>query len=151
MDDANFEQGWAQVRKINLDLAGFQPSTQGQATVMKEMIRGVNELFTARRSRLLAAQEHLPDPVWQMLIAGLALVAFYVFLFGPHSFKIHVAVTSLTMFSIGLVFTLIIALDYPFRGDLSVSDDAYLGVKEVTERAFASVEPFQGAPQAEAK
>ena len=42
----------------------------------------------------------------------------------------------LTMLSIGLVFTLIIALDYPFRGDLSVDDDAYLGVKEVSDRAF---------------
>jgi hypothetical protein len=48
------------------------------------------------------------------------------------------AVTGLTMLSVGLVFTLIIALDYPFRGDLSVDDDAYLSVKEVSDRAFES-------------
>jgi len=51
------------------------------------------------------------------------------------------AVTGLTMLSIGLVFTLIIALDYPFRGDLSVDNDAYLGVKEVSDRAFESEGP----------
>ena len=79
-----------------------------------------------------------------MLIFGLGLVAVYVFLFGPHSFKIHVAATALTMLSIGLVFTLIIALDYPFRGALSVDDDAYLGVKEVSSRAFESAEPASG-------
>ena len=62
------------------------------------------------------------------------------FLFGPHSYKLHMAVTALTMLSIGLVFTLIIALDYPFRGDLSVDDIAYLSVKEGSNRAFDSAE-----------
>jgi hypothetical protein len=71
-----------------------------------------------------------------MLVFGLALVAVYVYLFGPHSYKMHMAVTALTMVSIGLVFTLIIALDYPFRGELSVDDDAYLAVKELSERSF---------------
>jgi hypothetical protein len=56
------------------------------------------------------------------------------------------AVTALTMLSIGLVFTLIIALDYPFRGDLSVDDDAYLEVKKVSDRAF---EPAATVPGGE--
>ncbi len=136
MQERNYQEGWAQVRRIGLDLTNFEPATPGQATVKAEMEHATNELFSARRSRLLAANAHLPDAVWQMLIFGLGLVAVYVFLFGPHSFKIHMAVTGLTMLSIGLVFTLIIALDYPFRGALSVDDDAYLGVKEVASRAF---------------
>jgi hypothetical protein len=136
MEDRNYEEGWVQVRRISLDLANFEPATQGQATVKAEMVRVINELFSARRARLLAANAHLPDAVWQMLIFGLGLVAVYVYLFGPHSYKIHMAVTALTMLSIGLVFTLIIALDYPFRGDLSVDDDAYVGVKEVSDHAF---------------
>ena len=137
MEERNYEEGWGQVRRISLDLANFEPATQGQATVKAEMVHVVNELFSARRARLLAANAHLPNAVWQMLIFGLGLVAVYVYLFGPHSFKIHMAVTGLTMLSIGLVFTLIVALDYPFRGELSVDDEAYLGVKEVAERAFA--------------
>jgi hypothetical protein len=139
MEERNYAEGWSQVRRISLDLANFEPATPGQATVKAEMMEVVNELFSARRSRLLAATAHLPDAVWQMLIFGLLLVAVYVYLFGPHSFKTHMAVTGLTTLSIGLVFTLIIALDYPFRGDLSVDDDAYLGVREVSDRAFAPV------------
>jgi len=141
MEESNYEEGWAQVRRISLDLANFEPVTQGQATIKAEMVHVINELFSARRARLLAANAHLPDAVWQMLIFGLGLVAVYIFLFGPYNYKIHMAVTGLTMLSIGLVFTLIIALDYPFRGDLSVDDDAYLGVKEVSDRAFESAEP----------
>jgi hypothetical protein len=136
MEEGNYAEGWAQVRKIGLDLTAFEPAKMGQTPVKVEMLRVVNDLFSARRARLLAANAHLPDAIWQMLLFGLVLVAFYVFLFGPHSFPIHMAVTALTMLSIGLVFTLIIALDYPFRGELSVDDESYLGVKEVTERAF---------------
>jgi len=141
MEEKNYEEGWAQIRRIGLDLASFEPATPGETTVKAEMLRTSDDLFSARRARLLAANAHLPDAVWQMLIFGLVLVAVYVYLFGPHSYKIHMAVTALTMLSIGLVFTLIIALDYPFRGDLSVDDDAYLGVKEVSTRAFEPGSP----------
>jgi len=151
MQERNFEEGWAQMRRIGLDLAVFEPATQGQATVKAEMVRTTNELLSARRARLLAANAHLPDAVWQMLIFGLLLVAVYVFLFGPHSYKLHMAVTGLTMLSIGLVFTLIIALDYPFRGDLSVDDDAYLSVKEVSNRAFEPTEAVRTGAHDEKK
>jgi hypothetical protein len=133
MQERNYGEGWAQVRRIELDLAVFEPETKGQATVKAEMMHAINELLSARRARLLAASAHLPDAVWRMLIFDLGLVAVYV-LFGSHSYKLHMAVTGLTMLSVGLI----IALDYPFRGDLSVNHDAYLSVKEVSDRAFES-------------
>ncbi|HTX34365.1 MAG TPA: hypothetical protein VME43_05060 [Bryobacteraceae bacterium] len=145
MAESNYEPGWAQVRRINLDLVNFEPSTPGQATVKAEMESVINELFAARRARLLAATAHLPNAVWQMLIFGLGLVAIYVYLFGPHSFKIHMAVTTLTMLSIGLVFTLVIALDYPFRGELSVGDEAFVRVQSVANRAFDPSASAMGA------
>jgi len=143
MEPSRYEEGWAQVRRISVDLAGFEPATQGQATVKAEMEHVVNDLFASRRTRLLAATAHLPDAVWQMLIFGLGLVAIYVYLFGPHNYWIHVSVTALTMISIGLVFTLVIALDYPFRGEVSVDSDSYRGVKETAARIFS---PAKAAP-----
>jgi Protein of unknown function (DUF4239) len=138
MEAGNFEKGWEILRLISVDLASFEPKTQGQASVKVEMEHAINDLFAERRTRLLAARTHLPDAVWQMLIFGLVMVAFYVYLFGPFSYRIHMAVTAMTMFSIGLVFTLVIALDYPFRGDVSVDCDAFTQVKEVAESVFPS-------------
>jgi hypothetical protein len=137
MDDRNFELGWTQVRQISRDLATYEPTTLGQATMKKEMIGNADQLFSERRSRILAAGEHLPDAIWQMAIAGLVLVIFYLCLFGPHSRWMHLATTGLTVFSIGLIFTLIIALDYPFRGQLSVDDDAYVSAKDLSVELFA--------------
>jgi hypothetical protein len=138
MEDKNFSEGWDELRQIGRDLAGFEPDNMGQATVKAEMVRGINDALNARSARLLAANAHLPAATWQMMICGLVLVTIYIYLFGPHSFKIHMVVTALTMVSIGLVFSLIIALDYPFRGDLSVDDEAFRGVREAAASAFAS-------------
>jgi hypothetical protein len=49
------------------------------------------------------------------------------------------------MVSFGLVFSLIIALDYPFRGDLSVDDEAFLSVKQIAASIF---EPKADKPEA---
>jgi hypothetical protein len=137
MDDANFAAGWNQVQKISLELGTFDPKTLGSATNKSELMDDVSDLFAARRTRLLAANAHLPDAVWQMMICGLVLIVVYVYLFGPHNFRIHIAVTTLTVLSVGLVFSLIIALDYPFRGDLSVDDDAFVAVQSTADRVFA--------------
>jgi uncharacterized membrane protein len=139
MGEDSFAAGWTQLRRINRELAAFDPTTPGQATVKQEMLRGINDLFGARRARILAAHAHLPAAIWQMMLCGVVLVAFYVYLFGPHNFAMHLAVTGLTMVSIGLVFSLIIGVDYPFRGDLSVDSDAYTGVKATADRVFAPV------------
>jgi len=136
MDAANFEQGWEMLRQISLELSNFEPKSEGQASVKAEMEHDINDLFTARRLRLLAATQHIPGAIWCMLLFGLGVVTVYVYLFGPHSFKIHVAVTVLTVLSIGFVFTLVIAEDYPFRGIVSVDSEAYSAVKEVSELIF---------------
>jgi Protein of unknown function (DUF4239) len=140
MEEGNFSEGWVQLRRIGSDLARYEPTSAGQTAVKEEMVHGINEVFSARSARLLAANAHLPDATWQMMICGLVLVTLYLYLFGPHSFKIHMAVTALTMVSIGLVFSFIIALDYPFRGDLSVDDEAFRGLKEIAASAFAPAE-----------
>lgn len=137
MDERHFAYGWALLRKINYQLVSFEPATPGQATVKTEMLRGSNELFSARRARISAADQHLPVLVWQMLLYGLLLVTIGLCLLGPHSFGLHAGALWLTMLSVGLVFTLIIALDYPFRGELSVERDAYVSLKQVATRTFA--------------
>jgi hypothetical protein len=85
----------------------------GQNVNKGEMLHAMNDLIKARRSRILAAGEHLPDVVWQILLLAGAVAVGYTYLFGAHSFRIHMAITGLISATIALVFVLIIALDYP--------------------------------------
>ena len=129
LDDEAFRPGWLVVGKMSSQLAAFEPKTMGQNATKAEMLRTVNNLIKARRNRILAAGDHLPDTVWDILIIAGVVAVFYTYLFGAHSFRIHLAITGLIAATIALTFTLIVALDYPFRGDLSVSDDAFVGVR----------------------
>jgi protein-S-isoprenylcysteine O-methyltransferase Ste14 len=111
------------------------------------MLHAVNDLIRARRSRIIAAGEHLPDVVWQILLLAGSVAVFYTYLFGAHSFRIHLAITGLISTTIALVFVLIIALDYPFRGEVSVSDEAFVSVKataaSVGEPTVASIKTVE--------
>jgi hypothetical protein len=137
LSDAVYEPGWDVLAHLNSQIAVFEPATLGQNVNKAEMLRGINELIKARRGRILAAGEHLPGVVWQILLAAGVVAVVYTYLFGAHSFRIHLAITGLIAATIALVFVLIITLDYPFRGEVSVSPEAFLGVKST---ATASLE-----------
>jgi Protein of unknown function (DUF4239) len=137
LDEAVFEPGWAALGHLSTQLAVFDPATMGQNATKAEMLRAVNELIKARRNRILAAGAHLPEIVWGILLIGGAVAVVYTYLFGAHSFWIHLAITGLISGSIALVFVLLIALDYPFRGDVSVSDEAFVNVRTTMGSALA--------------
>jgi hypothetical protein len=129
LEDKVFEPGWTVVGHLSTELASFEPATLGQNVNKAEMLHAVSDLIKARRTRILAAADHLPDVVWQILLISGGIAVAYTYLFGAHSFGIHLSITGLIAATIALVFVLIIALDYPFRGDVSVGDDAFLGVQ----------------------
>ena len=84
LGEAVFEPGWAAVGRLSTLLAVFDPATMGQNATKAEMLRTVNELIKARRSRILAAGAHLPDVVWGiLLIAGRGRGFLYLFLWRP--------------------------------------------------------------------
>jgi hypothetical protein len=136
LGDKVFEPGWTALAHLSTRLAVFEPTTSGQNVNKGEMLHVMNDLIRARRSRIIAAGEHLPGVVWQILLLAGAVAVGYTYLFGAHSFGIHLAITGLISATISLVFVLIIALDYPFRGDVSVGDDAFISVKATASGAL---------------
>jgi hypothetical protein len=138
LDDAVFEPGWTVLAHLSTRLAVFEPATMGQNVNKGEMLHGMNDLIKARRSRIIAAGDHLPGVVWQILLLAGAVAVGYTYLFGAHSFRIHMAITALVSTTIALVFVLIIALDYPFRGQVSVGDDAFVGVRATASGLLAA-------------
>jgi hypothetical protein len=128
-----YAPGWAVVGDLTAKLAAYEPAGLSDNAVKAEMLRVVNALIKARHDRTLAAGEHTPDDVWLMLIVAGVIAVFYTYLFGARSARIHMAVTALVAASIALVYVVLIELDNPFRGELHVSDEAYLSLKETAE------------------
>jgi hypothetical protein len=149
-DDKTYEEGWKVLAHLSSDLAVFEPKSMGENATKAQMLTSVNELIKARRVRILAASDHLPDVIWLILIIAGAISVFYTYLFGAHTFWIHMTITGLISATIALVFVLIIALDFPFRGDVSVGDDAFVGVKATAGVATAAPPPPSGVAAAPA-
>jgi hypothetical protein len=113
------------LRKIRITLAKLKPQTSGDAIVMQEMLKGLNELFHSYHERQEAAAGHIPSSVWWVIsFLGLLAVGFTAFL-GMRNFWVHFLLLAGFTTTIVIVVTLIVQLDYPFRGQISVSAEPF--------------------------
>jgi hypothetical protein len=108
----------------------MQPSNLGQAVIQAELLRTLNELYRARASRISAVEGHIPALIWWVIFFGATLTTGYTYLFGFHDFRMHLVTTASVVTSLSLIIVLIIALDWPFRGRVSISPDAFVKVEQ---------------------
>ena len=114
--------------QIHDDLAAYEPANAGKAVLMQEIIGDLNQLDGARMSRLQAVNGHIPQMVWVVIVAVGALTVGYSCLLRAEGLLIHLAMVGGLTLALTLVVTLIIELDYPFRGEISVSASAFEAV-----------------------
>lgn len=54
----------------------------------------------------------------------------FTYLFGFHDFRMHLAMAAAVAISLALVVVLIVALDWPLRGAVSISPDAFIKTRQ---------------------
>ncbi|HZB91728.1 MAG TPA: DUF4239 domain-containing protein [Stellaceae bacterium] len=123
-------QAWMAVEKLHGAITGIDAKTLGQSVVEAEMLKTLNDLYNARRSRILAADDGIPNTIWWILVLGGIITVGFSFFFGMPNMKMHYAMTGLLAASMALVMVLIVALDWPFRGQVSISPEAYQAVQQ---------------------
>src|ERR1700682_1174378 len=95
-----------------------------------DILKTCTELSQARSSRLSAVEGHIPGVVWWIVFFGAAITTGYTYLFGFESFGMHIAMTATMAVTLALVVVLIIALDYPFRGEISIIPDPFISTQQ---------------------
>lgn len=133
LNESSFQKGWDTLANFQFGIARFRPANAGEAVIQGQLLRSLNSLYDARRGRLLAAGEHITAVIWWIIAIGAMLTVSFSYLFGPPDFKMHAVITGMLAASLAIVVVLIVALDYPFRGPLSVSDEAFHAVKQSME------------------
>jgi hypothetical protein len=122
--------GWQPLNRLHTHLVTFQPTTRGEEVIEAEFLRTLNQLYRARETRLTAASGHVPVVIWWIIFISGALTTGFTYLFGFRDFRMHLAMTASVAASLMLVVVLIVALDWPFRGEVSVSPEAYIEVEQ---------------------
>jgi hypothetical protein len=129
------DQGWKPLRELNTAIATIQPQNLGEAVIQAELLKGWNELYQTRSSRLSAVQGHVPSLVWWIIFFGATITTGYTYLFGYQHFGMHIAMTATLAATLALVVVLIVALDWPFRGEISVTPDPFI----MTQQSWAEM------------
>jgi hypothetical protein len=138
------DEGWEPLRRLQKELVGFRSEDSIQVAIFSETLSRLNSLYDARRDRLLAATDHIASSVWWVVLIGAGITISLTFLFGMESYGMHVALTSTAAASLALMIVLIAAFDYPFRGEVQISPDAFEHAIQNMQRTGLYVHSDQG-------
>src|SRR5439155_26205820 len=96
------------------------PNTPVEQAFYSESIRRLNELDSTRAERIEAAGAQLPAVLWGVLLVGGIITVGFTYFFGLQNLRANILMVTALAAIIGLTLFLIISLDLPYSGDLSV-------------------------------
>ena len=108
-----------------------EPATEGQKLVHAESLTQLNELFSCRRERVQGAEVALPAALWMVVLLGAVLNIGLTYLVATEQTAMHLLVTGMFSAMVGLMIFMLVAVDHPLWGDVSVSSQAYIDVLSV--------------------
>jgi hypothetical protein len=105
-------------------LASFEPETKSQVSLHRATLSEFNTFFEYRRSRLYSVTSGIPPVMWYTVAVGAIINVFMIWLFNLR-LGTHLLLGGLISFFTGTMICLIALLDHPFRGEVSVSPQAF--------------------------
>lgn len=129
------DEGWAPLIKFHQALSGVRTSDLIQVAMVTEALTRLNSLYDARRQRILASQDRIEPMVWAVVLLGSFITITFTYFFGMESFALHLAMTGAVAVTLALVVVLILAFDYPFRGEVQVKPEGFRNVQHNMEMA----------------
>jgi hypothetical protein len=116
--------GSDRVTAFQVKLLAFEPQTKGQEALHAEVLRQFDTLVSARRLRLYSVQSGLPAIMWYTIAAS-SLVGLILVWMLDLRLMAHLLLGGLLSFVMALMIGLIALMDNPYRGELSVSPQAF--------------------------
>lgn len=109
---------WAGIRALEL-------RTERERETYAAILGQMDDLSLQRGKRLLASRRAVHPVLWTVLLAGGAITIAFTYFFGLKNRRAQAVMTCLLAATIGLNLWLIVAFQHPFRGDVSVSREAF--------------------------
>jgi hypothetical protein len=120
--------GTALVTRFQETLLAFEPQTKSQEILHAAAIEQFASFSKVRRERINDASGGIPDVLWWVLLLGGLVNLILLWMFSMDSLGAHLMLAGLFAFFLGMMVFLIAALDWPFRGDLSISADPFAAI-----------------------
>ena len=118
-----------QVQKIQEKLwllyGSFQPKNETQKIFLMESVKEMNQASEMRRQRIVYASFGIHPLLYFVLITGSFITIAFTMMFGTENLVPHIIMTSFLSAMIALTLFTIIALDYPFTGNISIKPEVF--------------------------
>lgn len=108
----------------------FEPLSNREKIWYQESIKKLNEFNRARLVRLFNSNTSIGDMMWSILIVGACTIIFFMYFFRVENVKFHALMTGILAGFIALMLFLVQSLDTVFVGDIHVSTDHFIEVKQ---------------------
>jgi hypothetical protein len=109
-------------------LITFEPVKEREKISHAQAVKSLDDVVEGRAYRLEAVGTALPGVLWGVVLIGAGITVGVTYLFWVENFKLHAVLVGSFAACLGLLVFLTAAMDNPFRGEFSVSPDAYESV-----------------------
>ncbi|MFE0178271.1 hypothetical protein ACFWZ2_38780 [Streptomyces sp. NPDC059002] len=114
-----------QVQELFTALQTYEPRTEGEKAFYREAIDDLNEVVAQRRARMTIARQELPGLLKALVYGGALVFVPLTFLYGIKSRRIQLLFVGSVAALIGFSLLLVVVLDHPFAGNISVGTTAF--------------------------
>jgi hypothetical protein len=125
---------WYAIDDLARHITRFDPATPREQNLHSDMLEDVHGLLDARRERIHMGQDGIGGVTWTVIVLGAAITLGFACLFQMRSRRAQLVMTSLMATMFALMMFLIIAMDHPLWGDLSVDPGAFVSVQQNIHR-----------------
>jgi Protein of unknown function (DUF4239) len=116
------------LNEVYTTVSQFSPSNRREAVLLGEMLRQLDAIGQARRDRYVMSSGNVPDLIWLTLFGGAIVTIGFTFFFGTENLRAQALMTGALSFLVFSALLIIVAIDYPFAGNVRVQPDALSAV-----------------------
>jgi Protein of unknown function (DUF4239) len=133
---------WRAMDRLADGVYTFVPAGAQEERVYPQLVGELEELMDARRERLYLGQQGVGAVTWTIILLGGMITIGFAAFFRMGSVRAHLLLTSLAAAMFGLMLFLLLAMDHPLWGRVSIGPGPFLEL----EASFVRQQAEMGAP-----
>jgi hypothetical protein len=128
---------WTAIDRLSREIYTFQPTTPREERVYPLLTHEIEEVLDARRDRLFLGQQGVGAVTWTIIVLGGLITIGFASFFGMENPRAQTFLTALAASMFGLMIFLLLAMDHPLWGKVSVEPGPFLDLESGFVRMHA--------------
>jgi hypothetical protein len=133
---------WRAMDALSAGVYTFVPTSAQEERVYPQLVGELEEVLDARRERLYLGQQGVGAVTWVIILLGGMITIGFAAFFRMGSVRAHLFLTGLAAAMFGLMLFLLLAMDHPLWGRVSIAPGPFLEL----EASFVRQQAEMGAP-----